>query len=291
METSFHDDLEMESIDLVTLAGMLTGDVRRGRQPRRVPRGQGPRRGDRPDHRRHRRLRRQPDRAVSRRTAGDGRSVREDRTAPGGKGTPVPVIDVNGLKINYLRIDGQSGHRAPTRRRVRPRAGHRQPGQLLPHPGGSRQHGGHRRRRLRPAGPRPDRPARRTATRSGTSPPTSPGCSTRWASTGPVAPRRQQLRRDPGVRRRRRLPGPGRQRGLHRVRAADAGLGRPVAVRTLAYVKRDLAREDTYLWLASTFGAHHARLSRRRTSGCPRPPWPRRSRDGPASRSWRTSTG
>jgi 3-oxoadipate enol-lactonase len=31
---------------------------------------------------------------------------------------------------------------------------------------------------------------------------------------------------------------------------------------TLAYVKRDLAREDTYLWLASTFGAHHARLSR-----------------------------
>ncbi|MDQ1287401.1 MAG: acyl carrier protein [Actinomycetota bacterium] len=26
METSFHDDLEMESIDLVTLAGMLTGE-------------------------------------------------------------------------------------------------------------------------------------------------------------------------------------------------------------------------------------------------------------------------
>ncbi|MDQ1287102.1 MAG: Hydrolase [Actinomycetota bacterium] len=32
--------------------------------------------------------------------------------------------------------------------------------------------------------------------------------------------------------------------------------------RTLRAVKRDLAREDTYLWLASTFGNHHARLSR-----------------------------
>jgi 3-oxoadipate enol-lactonase len=32
--------------------------------------------------------------------------------------------------------------------------------------------------------------------------------------------------------------------------------------RTLEYVRRDLAREDTYRWLAETFGAHHARLSR-----------------------------
>lgn len=32
--------------------------------------------------------------------------------------------------------------------------------------------------------------------------------------------------------------------------------------RTLLNVRRDLAREDTYLWLAATFGAHHARLSR-----------------------------
>lgn len=31
---------------------------------------------------------------------------------------------------------------------------------------------------------------------------------------------------------------------------------------TLANVKRDLAREDTYLWVASTFSSHHARLSR-----------------------------
>lgn len=31
---------------------------------------------------------------------------------------------------------------------------------------------------------------------------------------------------------------------------------------TLVNVKRDLAREDTYLWLAATFGNHHARLSR-----------------------------
>jgi 3-oxoadipate enol-lactonase len=30
----------------------------------------------------------------------------------------------------------------------------------------------------------------------------------------------------------------------------------------LVNVKRDLAREDTYLWLTATFGAHHARLSR-----------------------------
>lgn len=30
----------------------------------------------------------------------------------------------------------------------------------------------------------------------------------------------------------------------------------------LTNMKRDLAREDTYLWLASTFGAHHARLHR-----------------------------
>jgi 3-oxoadipate enol-lactonase len=32
--------------------------------------------------------------------------------------------------------------------------------------------------------------------------------------------------------------------------------------RTLGSVRRDLAREDTYLWLVSTFGNHHARLSR-----------------------------
>lgn len=31
---------------------------------------------------------------------------------------------------------------------------------------------------------------------------------------------------------------------------------------TLVNIKRDLAREDTYVWLAATFGAHHARLSR-----------------------------
>lgn len=31
---------------------------------------------------------------------------------------------------------------------------------------------------------------------------------------------------------------------------------------TLQFVRRDLAREDTYLWLAATFGTHHARLSR-----------------------------
>lgn len=30
----------------------------------------------------------------------------------------------------------------------------------------------------------------------------------------------------------------------------------------LRNVKRDLSREDTYLWLAATFGTHHARLSR-----------------------------
>lgn len=32
--------------------------------------------------------------------------------------------------------------------------------------------------------------------------------------------------------------------------------------KTLRNVERDLSREDTYLWLASTFGTHHARLSR-----------------------------
>jgi pimeloyl-ACP methyl ester carboxylesterase len=32
--------------------------------------------------------------------------------------------------------------------------------------------------------------------------------------------------------------------------------------RSLLNVKRDLAREDTYVWLTATFGAHHARLSR-----------------------------
>jgi 3-oxoadipate enol-lactonase len=32
--------------------------------------------------------------------------------------------------------------------------------------------------------------------------------------------------------------------------------------RTLFNVKKDLSREDTYLWLAATFGNHHARLSR-----------------------------
>jgi 3-oxoadipate enol-lactonase len=31
---------------------------------------------------------------------------------------------------------------------------------------------------------------------------------------------------------------------------------------TLTNTKRDFAREDTYVWLAATFGAHHARLSR-----------------------------
>lgn len=31
--------------------------------------------------------------------------------------------------------------------------------------------------------------------------------------------------------------------------------------RTLRNVKQDLSRKDTYLWLAATFGAHHARLS------------------------------
>lgn len=31
---------------------------------------------------------------------------------------------------------------------------------------------------------------------------------------------------------------------------------------TLVNVKRDLGREDTYLWVASTFSSHHARLSR-----------------------------